>query len=437
MGESFTAAANGNNQLVGYSYDTSGNLQNDLLGHSFVYDAENRPYAAGGVTYYYDGAGERAAKSNGKLYWFGTGSAPVAESDASGSLTNEYIFFDGHRVAMKRMSDATVHYYFADQIGSANVVTNATGAMPPEQDIEYHPYGEQIVNIDTLGQEYRFTDKEHDPETNNDYFGARYYSSTMGRFLTPDWSAAPVPIPYAVMGNPQTLNLYSYVENNPITGTDPDGHYNCNGTVSNSPCPGQNQAPDVRQDAKAAKKEAAKKKQEQEKQIAQLKELKEKAAATLKAIGGKMEDGSRWLNDHPIVILGLTLGMSVASWEKAEPAVEEEMESAKGAVEEELESASSTLEKAWSATKNMSAGENAAEHAAKHAGDFGLSESEYIQAAQKFVQNPPQGVLTKIRPNGDTLLYSPTTNTFAVRAASGAPRTMFRPTDGINYWNKQ
>src|ERR1700686_838841 len=62
------------------------------------------------------------------------------------------------------------------------------------------------------------------PPANNDYFGARYYSSTMGRFLTPDWAATPVPIPYAVMGNPQTLNLYSYVENNPITGTDPDGH---------------------------------------------------------------------------------------------------------------------------------------------------------------------------------------------------------------------
>jgi RHS repeat-associated protein len=205
----------------------------------------------------------------GKLYWFGTGSAPVAESDASGNLTNEYIFFDGHRVAMKRMSDATVHYYFADQIGSANMVTNATGAMPPEQDIEYHPYGEQQIYTDTLGQEYKFTGKEHDPETNNDYFGARYYSSTMGRFLTPDWSATPVPIPYAVMGNPQTLNLYSYVENNPITSTDPDGHYSCNGVVSNSPCPKDNQAPDIREDAK---------KTADEKAIANLKAYVEKAS---------------------------------------------------------------------------------------------------------------------------------------------------------------
>src|SRR5882762_2090275 len=123
-----------------------------------------------------------------------------------------------------RKPDNSAHYYFVDQIGSANIVTNATGVMPPEQDIEYHPYGEQQVYIDTSGQEYRFTGHEHDTETNDDYFGARYYSSSFGRFLTPDWSATPVPIPYAVMGNPQTLNLYAYVENNPITGTDPDGH---------------------------------------------------------------------------------------------------------------------------------------------------------------------------------------------------------------------
>jgi RHS repeat-associated protein len=149
--------------------------------------------------------------------------------------------------------------------------------MPPEQDIEYHAYGEQQVYTDTLGQEYRFTGKEHDPETNNDYFGARYYSSTMGRFLTPDWSATPVPIPYAVMGNPQTLNLYSYVENNPITSTDPDGHYTCAGSAANaSPCPGDNQAPDVRQDAK---KEAERKKKEEEiaKKLAQLKAFIAKA----------------------------------------------------------------------------------------------------------------------------------------------------------------
>ena len=62
-----------------------------------------------------------------------------------------------------------------------------------------------------------------------DYFGARYYASTMGRFLSPDWSAKVVPVPYAKLGNPQSLNLYAYVGNNPLTRFDPDGRWVCNG----------------------------------------------------------------------------------------------------------------------------------------------------------------------------------------------------------------
>lgn len=68
------------------------------------------------------------------------------------------------------------------------------------------------------------TGKERDSESGLDNFGARYDSSSMGRFMSPDWSAAPMGVPYANFGNPQTLNLYSYVQNNPTTTRDPDGH---------------------------------------------------------------------------------------------------------------------------------------------------------------------------------------------------------------------
>ena len=70
----------------------------------------------------------------------------------------------------------------------------------------------------------RSTGKERDQESGNDYFGARYYASTMGRFMSPDWSAKEEPVPYAKLDNPQTLNLYSYMRNNPLAGVDPDGH---------------------------------------------------------------------------------------------------------------------------------------------------------------------------------------------------------------------
>ena len=46
----------------------------------------------------------------------------------------------------------------------------------------------------------------------------------MGRFMSPDWSAKEDPVPYAQIDDPQSLNLYSYVRNNPLSKTDPDGH---------------------------------------------------------------------------------------------------------------------------------------------------------------------------------------------------------------------
>jgi RHS repeat-associated protein len=76
----------------------------------------------------------------------------------------------------------------------------------------------------------RYTGKERDTESGNDYFGARYYNSATGRFLSPDWSAKAEPVPYAKLDNPQSLNLYAYVGNNPLSRTDPTGHYVCSGS---------------------------------------------------------------------------------------------------------------------------------------------------------------------------------------------------------------
>jgi RHS repeat-associated protein len=68
------------------------------------------------------------------------------------------------------------------------------------------------------------TGKERDTESGNDYFGARHYASSMGRFMSPDWSAKVEPVPYSKLDDPQSLNLYAYVGNNPLTGVDADGH---------------------------------------------------------------------------------------------------------------------------------------------------------------------------------------------------------------------
>src|SRR5580700_11123945 len=81
-----------------------------------------------------------------------------------------------------------------------------------------------VQESDARSQNYKFTGKERDTESNLDEFGARYYASTMGRFMTPDWAARPTAVPYAVFGDPQSLNLYTFVRNDPVSRADADGH---------------------------------------------------------------------------------------------------------------------------------------------------------------------------------------------------------------------
>jgi RHS repeat-associated protein len=69
-----------------------------------------------------------------------------------------------------------------------------------------------------------YTGKERDAESGLDYFGARYYASSMGRWMSPDWADKPEAVPYSDLSNPQSLNLYGYVKNNPLSQADPDGH---------------------------------------------------------------------------------------------------------------------------------------------------------------------------------------------------------------------
>jgi RHS repeat-associated protein len=82
---------------------------------------------------------------------------------------------------------------------------------------------------------YKFTGKERDSESGLDYFGARHYSSNMGRFMSPDYSDGPDTVPYADLRNPQSLNLYAYVNNNPLSETDDDGHDGALPTATCSP----------------------------------------------------------------------------------------------------------------------------------------------------------------------------------------------------------
>ena len=92
----------------------------------------------------------------------------------------------------------------------------------------------------------------------------------------------------------------------------------------------------------------------------------------------------------------------------------------------------------WAANRKHTAQENVTYQFGKNGKDFGaISEADYVAKAHAFVDAPPAGIQKLSRANGDALLYDAKTNTFAVVAKTGAPRTMFKPRDGAAYWQQQ
>jgi len=92
----------------------------------------------------------------------------------------------------------------------------------------------------------------------------------------------------------------------------------------------------------------------------------------------------------------------------------------------------------WAANRRHSAEENAEYQFNKDGHDFGAkSLDDFVSKVHAFVDQPPSGVLTLTRNNGDKLMYDPGGNVFAVVSKDGAPRTMFKPRGGRAYWDQQ
>jgi RHS repeat-associated protein len=213
-----------------YQYDAAGNMTYDATAAlNYSFDQENRLTGSAGYTYTYDSDGNRVRKSNGNLaangtlYWAMTPGV-VAETDLAGTTKSEYIFFDGERVARRDGATGTggVFYYFSDHLKTASVITDSAGVVKAESD--YYPWGGELQFTNNDTNHYKFTGKERDSETGLDYFGARYYSNALGRWVNADWSPTPVPVPYADFNDPQSMNLYGYVRNIPSSKIDRDGH---------------------------------------------------------------------------------------------------------------------------------------------------------------------------------------------------------------------
>jgi len=111
--------------------------------------------------------------------------------------------------------NSTLYYTLKDHLGSASVVTDASGVTVGEQ--RYYPYGETRLTTGTIYTDKLFTGQRELAGLGIYHYNARFYSPKLGRFLSPDTIVQS-------FANPQTLNRFSYVINNPLRYTDPTGH---------------------------------------------------------------------------------------------------------------------------------------------------------------------------------------------------------------------
>ena len=201
-------------------------------GYNGVYAASDRLKVAveGGVVKYY---------RNGSLVYTSTVTPQYPlRVDTSLNTVNSYL----GNVVITNSSLGNVNWLVTDQLGTPRMVFDQTGGFANVKRHDYLPFGEELfapAGGRSTAQGYsvsdgirqKFTQKERDNETLLDFLQSRYYSSTQGRFTSPDSFVG-----RAV--NPQTLNLYSYVRNNPLKYVDRTGHspQDPNRPHPNKPC---------------------------------------------------------------------------------------------------------------------------------------------------------------------------------------------------------
>jgi len=208
------------------------------LTYTQTFDAENRliSVAVSGQTtqFIYDGDGNlvKKIKPDGSRTIY-VGGIYEVDKASGGSIQRTVTYYP---VAGAMRINSTLYYTLKDHLGSASVVTDASGNILGEN--RYYPYGETRLTTGTIFTDKLFTGQREMAGLGIYHYGARFYSPKLGRFL----SADTIVPGYA---NPQNLNRFSYVTNNPLRYTDPTGHlqttddgYFCSGCTLSPPSDG-------------------------------------------------------------------------------------------------------------------------------------------------------------------------------------------------------
>jgi RHS repeat-associated protein len=405
----------GNNHLTTAGYNDGRGNVTQLGGYAYQYDAENRLISSALVlngltlasaTYSYDGDGRRVVKQSG-------GTTTHYVYDVQGNLVVEQTVA-GTATPMP----CTTCYLMADHLGSTRMLTDASGTQKALYG--YAPFGEELTTQNGRdarwggpGSGLHFTGMEQEGYEGDylHYFGARYYSGGLGRFMSADG-----PLVDQDESDPQSWNLYTYARNNPLRFVDPTGR-ECV-TLDNGAKGDDGTGTFCSEVAEANKNKKP-----------DVTVTGSPEPATWAQYFGLDWAYRRAINQQ------IEIDAKAGRWGKI-PILRGEMPIGHGEVAE----ATNVLKSIWSNTNRLSAVRNAFLHWMKHGGEFsGLQNAkQYVEEAAEFVTHPPAGTLSKLRANGDTVLYNPETNTFAVKTAAGAPRTMFKPSgNGMAYFNGQ
>jgi RHS repeat-associated protein len=210
-----SAVYNANNQLTQWgstamTYDANGSTLSDGM-NSYVWDARNRLVSANNnaAAFAYDPLGRRVSKTimSTTTNFLYDGANAVQES---GTLPTANLLTGGVDERFQRTSATETDDYLTDALGSTMELTGSTGAT--EGQYSYSPYGSQSAAGATTTNSYTYTGRETDG-LGIDYYRARYYNPTTGRFLSED--------PIGLLGG---INLYAYAGGNPINNNDPTGY---------------------------------------------------------------------------------------------------------------------------------------------------------------------------------------------------------------------
>jgi RHS repeat-associated protein len=331
-------------------------------------------------------------------------------------LALSFLLVSVHALAQ---SAGTVTYVYTDPQGTPLAEADVNGNITAT--FEYTPYGTYAPQgTSTPGPTPNgpgYTGHVNDPETNLIYMQARYYDPVTGHFLSKD----PV---IAVAGQVLNFGRYGYAENNPINDSDPTGAYakgltsgqiNCEIYVhvdcfTSASDDGGGGGP---------------------KQLSSTDSFWQYLIGAAKGASNELcalpiiqcdDDTPPLSPSNATQAAGLVGGVFVV---RAGVVIATEGKDEDAPI--------------WSETKTRTVVTNAFEHWEKHRLEFPelQNANQYARAAKRFVNSPPPGTLIKMRSGGDILLYDPSSNTFAVRAANGSPRTYFRPVEKMEYWNKQ